>query len=82
MGPGGVGFNSDRADLWDGSTWSFVSWGEHTFSEPRHLMGSAAIEITLGEVSSCAFSCAYVRRALYVYACLCLCVHVVCAIDG
>lgn len=52
MGAEGVGFYSDRADLWDGSTLSFVSSGEHTFSEPRHLMGSAVIEITLGEVGS------------------------------
>lgn len=50
MGSGGTGFNSDRADVWDGATWSFVTWGEHTLSEPRHLMGSAVIELTLGEV--------------------------------
>ncbi|CAN0371489.1 unnamed protein product, partial [Hapterophycus canaliculatus] len=45
LGQGRVGFNSDRAEVWDGSTWSFASWGEHTLSEPRHLMGSAVIEV-------------------------------------
>lgn len=50
MGPGGVGFNSDRVEVWDGSTWSFATWGEHTLSEARHYMGTAVIEITLGEV--------------------------------
>lgn len=49
-GPEGVGFNSDRADVWDGSEWSFATWGDFTLSEPRHFMGSAVIEITLGEV--------------------------------
>eukprot|EP00903_Cladosiphon_okamuranus_P013103 g12222.t1 len=48
MGQGGVGFNSDRAEVWDGATWSFATWGEHTLSEPRHLMGSAVIEISAG----------------------------------
>ncbi|CAN0152531.1 unnamed protein product, partial [Ectocarpus sp. 12 AP-2014] len=48
MGEGGAGFNSDRAEVWDGSTWSFATWGEHTLSEPRHLMGSAVIEISTG----------------------------------
>lgn len=49
-GPEGEGFNSDRADVWDGSEWSFATWGDFTLSEPRHFMGSAVIEITLGEV--------------------------------
>lgn len=50
MGQGGVGFTSDRAEVWDGATWSFATWGEHTLSEPRHLMGSAVIEISAGAV--------------------------------
>lgn len=50
MGQGGVGFNSDRVDVWDGATWSFATWGEHTLSEPRHHMGSAVIEIYTGSV--------------------------------
>ncbi|CAM9977867.1 unnamed protein product, partial [Laminaria digitata] len=49
MGTGDFGFNSDRAEVWDGSSWSFSAWGEHTLSEARHKMGSAVIEVTLGE---------------------------------
>lgn len=65
MGQGGVGFNSDRAEVWDGATWSFATWGEHTLSEPRHLMGSAVIEISGGAVGSraCVFC---FRPGLYI----------------
>ena len=55
MGTGDFGFNSDRAEVWDGSSWSFTAWGEHTLSEARHNMGSAVIEVTLGAVRCCFF---------------------------
>ncbi|CAN0250085.1 unnamed protein product, partial [Discosporangium mesarthrocarpum] len=45
----GQSYHSDRVDVWDGRSWSFASWGEHTLSEGRRAMGAAVLEVTLGE---------------------------------